>query len=105
MKYKQFKTLFIEPNYYPGYLPEWLSGCPEGTNIITYLDLCYLHGGGWRPFQGFTLQEDDSLLYPGDPALPVQASFQCGDDIIHMYAHAWVCIVRPDTSYEVCRMD
>ena len=30
----------------------------------------YAHGGGWSPFEGFTLDTDNmELSYPGDPAI------------------------------------
>lgn len=65
----------------------------------------YAHGGGWSPFHGSTLTEDNSLAYPGDPALPARASAKLRDETIVFYDHAWVAVIQPDRSFEVCRMD
>jgi hypothetical protein len=60
---------------------------------------------GWDPFPGFTLEKDNSLTYPGDPRLKPLASAMLRDELIVFYQHAWVAIVQPDRSFEVCRMD
>lgn len=65
----------------------------------------YRHGGGWDPFKGHTLGADNSLHYPGDPPLHPIASCQLRDELILLYEFSWVCIVQPDRSFEVCRMD
>lgn len=65
----------------------------------------YPHGGGWQPFDGFTLQDDNSLKYPGDPKLLPRVEMTLRDEKIFIYDFAWVCVVQPDRSYEVCRMD
>ena len=65
----------------------------------------YQHGGGWRPFNGFTLHDDGSLTYPGDsPVLPL-ATTRLRDELIIFYDYSWVAIVQPDRSFECCRMD
>jgi hypothetical protein len=68
-------------------------------------DRCYQHGGGWDPFVGHTLHANNSLSYPGDPALYPVARAQLRDELILLYPYAWVAIVQPDRSFEVCRMD
>jgi hypothetical protein len=65
----------------------------------------YSHGGGWRPFKGCKLNDDNSLSYPGDPDTMPMAQAQLGDELIVFYQHAWVAVIQPDRSYEVCRMD
>ncbi len=65
----------------------------------------YAHGGGWHPFNGFKLQADDSLTYPGDPPQRPIAEMVLRDERVVLYPHAWVAIIQPDRSYEVCRMD
>lgn len=64
----------------------------------------YAHGGGWQPFKGFELTDDDGLKYPGDPVqLPVSTA-KLRDEVIHLYPSAWVAIIQPDRSFEVSRM-
>jgi hypothetical protein len=67
----------------------------------------YAHGGGWRPQPGFTLADDFSLKYPGDPWLHpfAQIHFRDEQELIFVYEYGIVCIVQPDRSFEVCRMD
>lgn len=65
----------------------------------------YLHGGGWDPFKGFTLQPDDSIKYPGDPAHKPLAEMRLREERVLVYPHAWVAIIQPDRSFEISRMD
>jgi hypothetical protein len=60
---------------------------------------------GWRPFKGFTKDNQDGLHYPEDPVqLPISEIF-FRDERILLYPSSWVCIIQPDGSWEVCRMD
>ncbi len=102
---KPYKKVHINPYCDTGFMPDWLKTCPEETDLAEHLNTCYAHGGGWRAFKGFELQEDNSLQYPDDPAYPPQATFTVGADTVCMYQHSWVAIIKPDRSYEVCRMD
>lgn len=68
-------------------------------------DANYQHGGGWRAFRGHTLNADNTLSYPGDPDLIPVARTRLRDELIIVYDHAWVAILQPDRSFEVCRMD
>lgn len=61
--------------------------------------------GGWSPFLGFKLRSDNSLKYPGDPAMMPLAQTKLRDELVVFYDHAWVAIIQPDRSFEVCRMD
>ena len=63
------------------------------------------HFGGWRPFDGFELGPDNSLCYRGDPPLEPLAQYKLRDELIIFYSYAWVAIIQPDGSFEVCRMD
>jgi len=66
----------------------------------------YAHGGGWQPFIGHELREEDlTLKYPGDPPLIPLAKLQFRDELIVLYEHDFVMIKQRDGSYEVCRMD
>ena len=68
-------------------------------------DAAYQHGGGWRPFAGFKLLDDNSLAYPGDPPQRALAETWLRDERILLYESEWVAIIQPDGSFEVCRMD
>ena len=65
----------------------------------------YAHGGGWIPFRGFELNDNNSLSYPGDPPLKPLAQCQFRNELIVFYDHAWVAIIHKDRYFEVCRMD
>jgi hypothetical protein len=65
----------------------------------------YSHGGGWHPFNGFTLNANDTLSYPGDPPVIPLAEIRLREERIVIYRHAWVAIIQPNRSFEVCRMD
>lgn len=101
---KFIKLLIAAPGYDPGFIPCWLSPYDERP-AREQLNEHYQNGGGWRPFSGFTLEEDNSLSYPDDPPLPVLFSFMYGEEMIAMYQSSWVAIIQPDRSFEVCRMD
>jgi hypothetical protein len=68
----------------------------------------YAHGGGWSPYGKGKWKRNPStgaLKYPGDPALPTLASVRIGDELVTVHAYAIVCVVQPDGSFEVSRMD
>lgn len=59
---------------------------------------------GWRPSAGFTMTER-GLEYPGDPPMALVAEAKLRDETIRVYQSAWVAIIQPDGSHEICRMD
>jgi hypothetical protein len=61
--------------------------------------------GGWRPFHGFRLRNDNWLISTVDPPVMPIASTKLRDELIILYVHGWVAIIQPDRSFEVCRMD
>lgn len=61
--------------------------------------------GGWFPFHGPVLRDDNSLKCPGDPPLRPLAQTRLRDELIVFYDHSWVAIIQPDRSFEVARMD
>lgn len=65
----------------------------------------YQHGGGWTPFKGFTLDDQNNLKYPGDPKMKPWAFAKLRDELICVYESAWFAVIQPDRSFEVCRMD
>lgn len=88
-----------------GFLPEMLN-TDDPRPAAQQLDSAYQHGGGWRPFKGFSLNLSDmSITYPGDPAYKPIAETYLRDERILLYPHAWVLILQKDESFEVCRMD
>jgi hypothetical protein len=88
-----------------GLIPSMLNG-EDSRPAREQLDKAYAFGG-WQPLKGFKLKPDDSLSYPGDPDQHPIAEFQLPghDERVLMYNHAWVAIIQPDRSFEVCRMD
>lgn len=87
-----------------GYLPDMLSET-DPRPAREQLDSGYRHGGGWCPFAGFELQPDGSIVYPGDPPMPLLAETTLRDERIRFFDCAWVMILQPDDSFEICRMD
>lgn len=60
---------------------------------------------GWRHFDGFKLLASDTILYPGDPPMRPLAETKLRDERILFYNYAWVMVMQPDRSFEICRMD
>jgi len=88
-----------------GFIPTFLS-LNDPRPAKEQFDDNYQHGGGWRPIKGYTiLNPDGYLLYPGDPVLKPIAEIVFRDETIRIYDYAIVCIVQPDGSFEVSRMD
>ena len=87
-----------------GFLPGMLSQS-NPKSATKQLDDGYQHGGGWSPFPGFKLQANNALSYPGDPPLSPLATAKLRDELIVFYPYAWVAVIQPDRSFEVCRMD
>jgi hypothetical protein len=68
----------------------------------------YSHGGGWFPYgqgQWTRNPETGALKYPGDPAMPPLASIRVNDELVVLYDHALICVVQPDGTFLVSRMD
>lgn len=68
----------------------------------------YLHGGGWQPFDGFTVSktgETYSITYPGDPAFHEIARIYFRDDLIVLFPYSWVLLVPAEGEMEISRMD
>ena len=100
---------FLHPQAVPdhvGCLPEWLNH-DDPDPAAKQFNKHYQHGGGWRPQPGFKLYDDNSLKYPGDPRFWPLAQIHFRDELelIFVYQYGIVCIIQPDRSFEVCRMD
>ena len=69
----------------------------------------YQHGGGWRPFHGHTLGDEqageNALCYPDDPPPYPLAEIWLREEQILIYDYGWVVIRQRDGSWECCRMD
>lgn len=62
--------------------------------------------GGWSPFEGFKFDFDSGVLsYAGDPPMKPLSSLLFREEIILLFDHAWVMVIQPDKSWEICRMD
>jgi hypothetical protein len=87
-----------------GFLPDMLDE-NDPRPAREQLNDNYRHGGGWDPFPGFELNEDNSITYPGDPTLKPLAKAKLRDETILFYPFSGVMIQQPDRSFEICRMD
>lgn len=114
---KQKCTMIVNGNTW-----DWLSPNPSG--FVEYLGLLpgflnaddpdsatqqfnknYEHGGGWRPIDGYTLEENGVLTYPGDPPMQPLAIASMRNETIIVYRYGIVAVIQPDGSFEACRMD
>jgi len=86
-----------------GFIPTWINP-NDPRPAAQQLDEGYGYGG-WNPFKGFTLDEHYQLNYPGDPPTKPIAYTKLRNELVVFYEHAWVAVIQPDRSFEVCRMD
>jgi hypothetical protein len=89
-----------------GYIPNFLDESdPRGA--VEQLHENYMHGGGWHPYEGFTMLPNGNLKssFPEDPDTQLLAEIQFRHEVVRVYQHAWVAVVQPDGSYAVARMD
>lgn len=61
--------------------------------------------GGWDVMPGFTLIDGVSLKYPGDDLMNPIARVDVNGHTVLVYTSGWVCVLRPDHTYEVARLD
>jgi hypothetical protein len=61
--------------------------------------------GGWKPTIGFTMNSDLTMFYEDDPLLVPVALTRLREEMIVVYPHAWVAIVRKNDTFEVARCD
>lgn len=87
-----------------GFLPDFLNNA-DPRSARDQLASAYVHGGGWSPFQGFTMLRDGNLQYTGDPVVLLLWETKLRDETVRFYECAWVAIVQPDGQFEVARMD
>jgi hypothetical protein len=70
----------------------------------------YAHGGGWDPFEGFTLNDHEKageafLQYPNDPPMREVARTMIRDELVILFDYSWVAVVQLDGDWAVTRMD
>lgn len=85
-----------------GYIPTFLN---EDDPRPVREQFNHAYSGGWRPFPGFEMLPNGDMAYPGDPPTELLAETKLRNETIRFYDCAWVAIVQPDGSFEVCRMD
>ena len=70
------------------------------------LDENYQHGGGYRPLHGWEMRPDGTIKYPGDDRPPrLLAEAKLRDETLRFFESAWLCIIQPDGSFAVTRVD
>lgn len=85
-----------------GFLPQWLDADDERPAA----EQISKHYASWLPFKGpVTLGKKYELEYPGDPPLFPRAGTKLRDELILLYDHSWLAIIKPDRSFEVARVD
>lgn len=90
-----------------GLLPLFLSA-HDPRPAQEQLHTAYAHGGGFQPFEGFSLVRHGTgfaLQYPGDPLMPEVARAQLRDELVVLFAYAWVAVIQRNESFIVARMD
>lgn len=88
-----------------GYLPGFLSE-EDPRPAREQIDANYQHGGGWRPYRGFTMDPQTYVLSaPDDPDLAPIAYSRLRSETLYLYPYEWLAIVQPDGSFEVSRVN
>jgi hypothetical protein len=93
------------PKFHPdmlGFIPMFLS---EGDPRPAKEQINSKYQSGWNSFPGMKMLPNGNLRYPGDPDYEILAETRLRDEVIRFYNYAWVAIVQPDGTFEVCRMD
>lgn len=88
-----------------GIIPTFVSGHDERP-IAAQIDEAYQHGGGWSPLEGYTMSDDMSLGYEGDPPRELLAACLVNEDeMLLVYSSAVCAIARRTGEFEVSRLD
>lgn len=87
-----------------GFIPYFLND-NDPDDAVKQIDKNYGHGGGWRDYNGFTMDDDGTLNGKGDPPLHPLATTSLRDETIYFYRHSWVAVRQPDKSFRVARID
>ena len=89
------------PEDYIGIIPQMLR---DDRPVRDQLNEGYAHGGGWQPFDGFTMDESGALLFPGDPPQRPRVWTTYNGERIVFYDNSWVAIIQPNGDFEVAKM-
>lgn len=87
-----------------GFIPFWLHN-GIGMGAVEQISSNYGHGGGWRDSDGFTMDDESSLLYPGDPPMKVRAVGHVDQERVLIYDYGYVAVVQPDGTFQAARID
>lgn len=93
-----------------GFIPEFLDENDPRPAVEQFNDR-YGFGGGWNPMPGFKLVNfppgpgNFRLKYEGDPPMAPLFLTKLRDEMILVFEHSWVLIVRKDGTWEAARMD
>jgi len=93
-----------------GFIPGWLSE-DDPRPAKQQIHENYIHGGGWFPFNGFTMDPETKVLtYPGDEGEPDEKTYPLAEgklrnETLVFYEHEWLAIIQPDGSFEIARID
>jgi hypothetical protein len=89
-----------------GIIPTLLSPWDE-RSMLEQLHEGYRHGGGWFPFEGFSVQQRDGmyvLQYPGDPPYKERARITMNGETLCVFDSAWVLVIDKGGKQHVARM-
>lgn len=96
-----------------GLIPLWLS-TENPASAVDQINANYAHGGGWRDFKGFFVNQLDGLLdplkwrlkYPGDPAYHPIGCARLRDEVVVMWPHSWATVHNLSTeTFRCARID
>src|SRR5262245_44032341 len=76
-----------------GIIPSFLSASDPRT-AQEQINENYKHGGGWRPFDGFTIKDKWLMPKTDDDPLPPMAEARLHSQTIIFYPGAWVAIIN-----------
>ena len=81
-----------------GLIPHFFMSAATEYDILDAM--CQEYGFGRHEFNGFSIAEDGTLSYPGDPDLHPLAKFTRDDDVVYQYNYGIInvngIIVRMD---------
>ena len=98
-----------------GFIPAWLNE-EDDRSAVQQLAANYTHGGGWRNFQGFTLEKIGGgapmpkehavqLAHAGDPPTVERSRGWLRGELVVVFDYGWVAVIQTDNSLAVARMD
>jgi hypothetical protein len=97
-----------------GFIPSWVSQLAASEQFTEGATLEKVKAGlhafyqrGWQTFDGFTMNEDGTLTYAGDPPQFPLIRLEMPTNVeVFQYENAWVAIREKDTGkHEISRMD